>query len=155
MSWLQDPLQRTLSGALDGLSLRESLVAGNLANINTPGYTPKSVAFEGVLQAALAADISAGGLGAGTSGGSTVGAAADSMLRTDPRHLDAAGSARSDGSGKPIVTTFSGSIRNDGNQVDLESEMSALAQTQLQYAAVGRLMTGRLAMLRDAITGGR
>jgi flagellar basal body rod protein FlgB len=39
--------------------------------------------------------------------------------------------------------------------VDLESEMSALAQTQLQYAAVGRLMTGRLAMLRDAITGGR
>lgn len=145
MSWLNDPIHRTLSGALDGLALRESLVASNLANIDTPGYTPSSVSFEGVLQEALADDVGRGG-GSGTT--PTRGG----MRQTDPRHLGPSGSAAS---GSAVVGQFAGSIRNDGNQVDLESEMAALAETQLRFAAVGRLMTGRLGMLRDAITGGR
>ena len=150
MSWLQDPIQRTLAGALDGLARRESLVAANLANIDTPGYVPESVAFEGVLQAALA--------GAGLSADPTtvVGspshtAGATELLRTDPGHQAAGGSL-------PDLTVRSplgAAIRNDGNQVDLESEMATLAETQLRFAAIGRLTTGRLAMLRDAITGGR
>jgi flagellar basal-body rod protein FlgB len=146
MSWLDDPIQRTLSGALDGLALRESLIASNLANIDTPGYAPRSVAFEAVLQAALAEGQARAG-----SGGSPP-SAGTAMLQTDPRHLGAGDSQAHSG---PAVATFAGSIRNDGNQVDLESEMAALAETQLRFAAVGRLMTGRLGMLRDAITGGR
>jgi flagellar basal-body rod protein FlgB len=64
MSWLDDPIQRTLSGALDGLALRESLIASNLANIDTPGYAPRSVAFEAALQAALAkGEAGAGAMG--------------------------------------------------------------------------------------------
>ncbi|MBA3876275.1 MAG: flagellar basal body rod protein FlgB [Anaerolinea sp.] len=145
MSWLQDPIHRTLSGALNGLALRESLVAGNLANIDTPGYSPKSVDFEGVLRAELARD------GTPVRGASTP-PIQGGMLRTDPRHLDSARPPERDG---PGASMFAGSIRNDGNGVDLESEMAALAETQLRFAAVGRLMTGRLAMLRDAITGGR
>ena len=145
MSWLQEPVHRTLSGALDGLALRESLIAGNLANIDTPGYVPRSVSFEGVLQEALADET------ARTSGGSTP-AISGGMRRTDPRHLGPGGSSEASG---PAISSFAGSIRNDGNQVDLESEMAALAETQLRFAAIGRLMTGRLGMLRDAITGGR
>lgn len=145
MSWLDEPVHRTLSGALDGLALRESLIASNLANIDTPGYVPRSVSFEGVLQEVLAD-------GAARASGGPTFPTRSGMRRTDPRHL---GPGRSSEASGPAVGPFAGSIRNDGNQVDLESEMAALAEAQLRFAAVGRLMTGRLGMLRDAITGGR
>ncbi len=145
MSWIQDPVHKAMSGALDGLALRESLIAGNLANIDTPGYVPQSVSFEGALHEALASDAAraAGGSAVVISGG---------MVQTDPRHLGPGGTTA--GAEAP-VNPFAGSIRNDGNQVDLESEMAALAETQLRFSAVGRLMTTHLGMLRDAITGGR
>jgi len=143
MSWLDGPIHRTLSGALDGLALRESLIASNLANIATPGYVPSSVSFEGVLQKALTDNAERAGDQHASRGG---------MRQTDPRHLGPGGSSAS---AAPSVGAFAGSIRNDGNEVDLESEMAALAETQLRFAAVARLMTGRLGMLRDAITGGR
>lgn len=46
-----------LTSALDGLSLRQRAIADNIANINTPGYHAKRVAFE----EALAASVAAGG----------------------------------------------------------------------------------------------
>ena len=161
MSWLNDPVQRTLDRSLDGLALRQSLIAGNLANIDTPGYQPRSVDFESVLQAALggSAGGSSGGVGTSSSGSSN-GAV---MRTTDRRHLGVDGtpgateSAGAGGvaGGDLAPATFAGSIRNDGNAVDLESEMTALAESQLRFGAVSRLESGRLAMLRDAITGGR
>ncbi|WP_402372871.1 flagellar basal body rod protein FlgB [Isoptericola rhizosphaerae] len=46
-----------LQSALDGLSARQSAIAENVANINTPGYTAKRVQFE----EALAASVDDGG----------------------------------------------------------------------------------------------
>ena len=43
-----------LSSALDGLSLRQRVIADNVANIQTPGYTAKRVSFEDSLTAAVA-----------------------------------------------------------------------------------------------------
>ncbi len=42
-----------LTSALDGLSLRQRAIADNIANINTPGYHAKRVAFEEALAAAV------------------------------------------------------------------------------------------------------
>jgi flagellar basal-body rod protein FlgB len=38
-----------LSSALDGLALRQRVIASNIANVNTPGYTAKRVLFEDAL----------------------------------------------------------------------------------------------------------
>lgn len=38
-----------LSSALDGLALRERTIANNIANVNTPGYHARRVAFEDAL----------------------------------------------------------------------------------------------------------
>lgn len=150
MSWLADPTQRTLSAALDGLSLRQSLVASNLANIDTPGYQPKAVDFETALRASL--EETAGRAASGGSAPPSIGPSAEAGLRTtDPRHLGLGGAT----GGGATVSAFAGSIRNDANAVDLESEMTALAEGQIRFGAVSRLTTGRLGMLRDAITGGR
>ena len=42
-----------LQSALDGLSARQSAIAENVANINTPGYTAKRVQFEEALAASV------------------------------------------------------------------------------------------------------
>lgn len=41
--------QVALSSALDGLSLRQKAIANNIANVNTPDYHAKRVAFEDAL----------------------------------------------------------------------------------------------------------
>jgi flagellar basal-body rod protein FlgB len=153
MSWLVDPSLRVLESALDGLSRRESLIASNLANIDTPGYRPQSIDFEAALRGELASWASANGAQAtGSSGGleppSSGPSAALALRTTDPRHF---AGAVTTGSLEPAA--FDGSLRNDGNTVDLESEMTALVDTQLRFGAVSQLVTGKLGMLRDAIGG--
>ena len=155
MSWLVDPAQGILEGALDGLSRRESLIASNLANIDTPGYRPQSIDFESTLRSEMASQ----GLGGGSAGtASPVGlrppssgpSAAVALQTTDSRHF--AGSATAPGSTLGSQA-FDGSIRNDANTVDLESEMTALVDTQLRFGAVSELVTTKLGMLRTAIGG--
>ncbi|MEO8907843.1 MAG: flagellar basal body protein [Microbacteriaceae bacterium] len=45
-----------LTSALDALALRQTTIANNIANVNTPNYQAKRVSFE----AALAASVKAG-----------------------------------------------------------------------------------------------
>jgi flagellar basal-body rod protein FlgB len=49
---LFDTTQLSLEAAMRGSSLRQTLLASNLANVNTPGYQRKDVDFHAQLQAA-------------------------------------------------------------------------------------------------------
>jgi len=44
-----------MSSALDGLALRQQTIANNIANVNTPNYHAKRVAFESALASSVAA----------------------------------------------------------------------------------------------------
>jgi flagellar basal-body rod protein FlgB len=44
-----------LTSALDGLALRQRAIANNIANVNTPNYHAKRVAFEDALARSVAA----------------------------------------------------------------------------------------------------
>ncbi len=146
---LSDATGRILSAALDGLAARQEAIASNLANIDTPGYQPLVVDFESELRAEL--DRLRGATPPLELAPPTAGAtAAAGPARSDPRHLSGIGGFVADGTAaRP--TTEAG--RNDANSVDLEAEVTALAETQLRYAAVSRLISLRLGMLRDAIGG--
>lgn len=48
-----DPVAATLTGALDGLALRQRVAADNIANLDTPGFIASEVDFESSLRAAL------------------------------------------------------------------------------------------------------
>lgn len=57
-----DAITSVLGTALDGLSLRQNVIADNIANIDTPGFRATSVDFE----SSLANAISTGNLDAAT-----------------------------------------------------------------------------------------
>lgn len=145
MSWILDPAGRILAGALDGLAHRQALVAANVANIDTPGYAPRSLDFESALRAELDGSRSEAADRRPPTSGPDAGLA---LRRTDPRHL--LGDPGVSSQPSPAVTPFEGSLRNDGNRVDVDSEMAALAADQLRFSSVSRLMTAKLAMLREA-----
>jgi flagellar basal-body rod protein FlgB len=67
---ITDPVGGVLHAALDGLALRQRVIADNIANIDTPGYRASSVVFEDALRAA-------------TGSGSLDGVAAASVRASD------------------------------------------------------------------------
>jgi flagellar basal-body rod protein FlgB len=73
------------------------------------------------------------------------------METNDPRQYSSVDSV-ADGS-SAAVGTANENTRNDGNKVDLETEMTALTQTQLQYEAASRLITGKFAQLYTVLGG--
>ena len=48
-----DPVSSILSSALDGLSLRQRVIADNIANVDTPHFRATSVDFESSLRSAI------------------------------------------------------------------------------------------------------
>jgi flagellar basal-body rod protein FlgB len=49
-----DSVGNVLQGALDGLSLRQNVIADNIANVDTPHFRARSVDFESSLRSAIA-----------------------------------------------------------------------------------------------------
>lgn len=52
MSWLDTPSVDRILNYLDVVSFREKLVAGNVANIDTPGYQTQDINFQDALEQA-------------------------------------------------------------------------------------------------------
>ncbi|HBS60033.1 MAG TPA: flagellar basal body rod protein FlgB [Firmicutes bacterium] len=126
-------LEKSLSAA----SLRQRVMANNIANANTPGFKKSDVVFEDLLSRAL-------------NGGPVL-----QQVRTHERHLskDAASAAQVQ---PQIVGSNATAVRNDGNNVDVEAEMANIAQNNLYYNALAQQVSGKLNALKTAINqGGR
>ena len=155
MSGLIDQTTSILSQALDGLSARQSAISSNLANIDTPGYQAQTVDFETALSQEVQAMESSGSSSVVPADPSTGPSAAIAMLTNDPRQYSSAPSSFSS-SGATTSTTESTTdenLRNDGNTVDLETEMTALTETQIKYSAVAQLLTDKFNQLYDVLGG--
>ncbi len=48
-----DAVANVLHGALGGLSVRQNVIADNIANVDTPGFRARSVDFESSLRGAI------------------------------------------------------------------------------------------------------
>ena len=51
---ISDPVGAVLGSALDGIALRQRVIADNIANVDTPHYRASSVDFEDGLRSAIA-----------------------------------------------------------------------------------------------------
>jgi flagellar basal-body rod protein FlgB len=125
-----------LSQALDLGSARLQAISSNLSNVNTPGFKRQDATFAALLDSA-------------ESGGDTLAQAAP-----DPRDLtmdDDPGQA-----GHPTFTTQqNGSMRPDGNNVDIDAETSRMAAAQIYYEGSAQLLSGQFSNLKYVIAGGK
>lgn len=112
--------------ALDGSMAQQNVIAQNIANVDTPNYKAKQVVFDDVLNASLEAH------------------------RTNPRHLPF--STQSD-NGYRIIEDDSGVIQNNGNNVDIDQEMSDLARNQLYYQTLTQSVSNQFQRFNTVLGG--
>lgn len=123
-----------LQTALDVASARHTVIASNIANIDTPGYTAKVINFQDAFQGAL----NGGGLG---------------MKRSVEKHLSGMASAGS--MSAYVKDQVNNSMRNDGNNVNIDTEMMALSQNNILYNMAAQLIGSQFNSLKYAISEGR
>ncbi len=121
--------------ALDASWLRQSLIANNLANINTPGYKRSYIDFESTLIDFLDTE--------------TI-----ELTRTNPAHFSAKG-VNSEFLSPIIKKDRATSYRLDGNNVNVDVEMAANAANQIKYNAMLEQVNGQFNRLKTAIRGGK
>lgn len=112
---------RLMEQALDYRAARQDMIAGNIANADTPFYRPRDIHFEEVLaqkSASIFGDKSQ----------------ILPMARTNGVHL---GGADASGDAKPTMFFRDGHMaRNDGNSVDLDVETTEMAKNSTMYSAL-------------------
>ena len=117
-----DTTMARMSYALDGLSQRQSLITDNIANADTPGYLTKDVAFEQSLSTAMQSQDFLPNTGNGVPNG----------LPTD-------------------ITRNDLRVRNDGNNVDANQQMTEMASTTVTYEAATQLISNKFGLLAAAM----
>jgi flagellar basal-body rod protein FlgB len=128
VGWLDFKILNQLEKALDATNLRYKILADNIANIDTPGFKRSDINFQAVLKEVMADHQ---GL---------------ALKRTSDRHLS--GNRFSE---DIIVQDNSTSYRNDGNNVDIDLEMTRLAENTIQYNALARIYSSHLNLLRQVV----
>lgn len=116
--------------ALDASWMRNEAIVNNIANAETPGYKREIVEFESVLKKAM-------------------GASTMPVARTHEKHM-------------PLVTNISpriikdtsASYRRDGNSVNIDTEMAALAENGIRYETITKQLNSTLKRLRMSIRQG-
>jgi flagellar basal-body rod protein FlgB len=124
---LSDVTSQALAAALRGTAARHAALASNIANVDTPGYARADVSFEPALAAAIEYARREPGQPTDLISASMPRAQRDRLART----------------------------RADGNSVDIDREMTALARNTLAQRAAAEMLAARIRLLRAAIHGGR
>lgn len=128
-----------LGKSIELRSKNQNLISSNIANAETPNYTPKALVFEEELQGALKA-----GKG-GTTGGIT-----------NSRHLPLKGaSSRVQNVTGRIVETPAKTPGKDGNSVELENEMTRMLENQVMYNASVQILAKKFEGIKTALREGK
>jgi len=134
-----------LGKSVDLRTRNQNLISSNIANAETPGYTPKTLEFEQQLQSAVKKTSSRGGA-LSASGG-----------LTHPAHIALRGSGGGQVSqvNGNVVETPAKTPGRDGNSVELENEMGRMMQNQVLFNASAQLLTKKFEGLRTALREGK
>ncbi|WP_018962058.1 flagellar basal body rod protein FlgB [Sporolactobacillus vineae] len=104
----------------------QNAISKNIANVDTPGYKAQTVVFDDALQGALQAH------------------------RTEPGHIPFSDSSDT---GYQTVTDNSGTIQNNGNNVDIDHEMSQLSRNQFLYQTLTRAAADQFQRFNTVLGG--
>lgn len=124
-----------LGKVLDLRSHSQQIISSNLANIDTPGYTPNRLRFEEDLQQALDNKSSAAPL-------------------RHAKHFDITSGSLEQVNGR-VERLDNNNGLGDNNGVDLDQEMVAQAENQILYEAATQMLNKKLGLLKYVIQSDR
>ncbi|HBU11748.1 MAG TPA: flagellar basal body rod protein FlgB [Clostridiales bacterium] len=111
---------------------RNSIILNNVANVDTPDFKASELQFESIFKDALDDESFV-------------------FRKTRPRHMDI---GQNNLEGIDGVVTSSNTVeRMDGNNVDIDKEMTDFAKNVIFYNALLRKVNGQFNQLRTAIKG--
>jgi len=108
------------------------VIAGNIANADTPGYKAKGVDFKSALAQAASKQQSG-------------------MTRTHEKHFD----IRTEMNNGVEYRVPNQPDTGDGNTVDAQVERNLYLKNSMQYQASIQFLNGKIKSLKKAITGGK
>ena len=121
-----DALRRQLSVA----AAKQAIAAGNLANVNTPGYKARAIDFTAALEEQLGGSVS--------------------LTAPAPNHI-AVGTE-----GTPAATEVEGlAARRDGNTVQIDRELLTMTSAAGDFARAQTALAAKFRLVRYAINEGR
>ncbi|HOV98542.1 MAG TPA: flagellar basal body rod protein FlgB [Bacteroidota bacterium] len=128
-----------INKALDAYSLRQRVTANNLANVNTLGYRTKAVTFEEEL-------------------GKVENSSSVTMEVTNEHHLLPNNGMTTGDEIKVVDAAKEGIVPDDPNasgmnNVDVDYEMTNLADTQLRFKFASRMMAETFKSIQKSIRG--
>lgn len=132
---LFDKTAQALHTSLNMRQIKQNITSSNIANAETPGYKAQKMDFE----EALARSLDIDGLRSMSASHGDHFAVGGKTARVRPEIYDNPEAA----------------VNNDGNTVDLEKEMSALAENAIMYKAALQLINKKMAALKYAASEGR
>lgn len=115
---------RSMEQALNLRYERQGLIQSNIANMETPGYTVQDFSFEKAMATAT--------LNQGT------------LSRTHQKHIDL----------DPVAVSQSLEFSKEKRPVDLDEEMVKLAENQMMYEIVTRMIGNKVDGIKYAIDEG-
>ena len=121
-------IMAALGRAMTRAVQQQSVAAGNLANLDTPGYHTKEVQFSDALDGQLNALP---------------------MTVTDAKHLGAAGAIDP----RATVDVANLPLRRDGNNVQLDRELLSLSNSASDFSAAETVLAAKFRLVRYAING--
>lgn len=130
-SYLIDNTTQLLEKSIGVTTRRHSLIAGNIANVDTVGYKPSDLDFQKTLSAAMAADP-------------------EKLTRTDRRHYAYGTEPSLEHSVVKLDDPF------DPDPVNIDTEMNHLVENNVKYKTSVEMLKRKFNMLKHAIAeGGR
>lgn len=132
---ITDHTLAVLEKSLDLRARNQQVIAGNMANVDTPGYSARKLSFEEDLRQAINKPQT-------------------NNKPAHPRHIPVNGGSLEQIQGRIIRTADTSGV-GDGNTVSLDEEMFSLAENQLLYEAGTQVLKKKLTLLKYAVSDGR
>ncbi|UHA59296.1 flagellar basal body rod protein FlgB [Metabacillus litoralis] len=120
----------SLETALSQSTAKQKVISNNIANVDTPNYKSQEVRFNTALSNEMQ-KLQA--------------------TKTNAKHIEFGGS---DTSNYRIVSRNNTNYQHNGNNVDIDQEMTEMAKNQIQYNALIERISGKFNSLKTVIKGG-
>ena len=134
MSWIVDRTGANMEKSLDLLIKRQEILTANIANVDTPHYTPIDLTFEGALHEAQnqAEPIPPG------------------FVRTNDAHLSGVMKREAKIDSVSLRPDLTNTL--DGNGVDVEAELARTADNGVKYQTTVEMAKRRYSILTAVIS---